>query len=139
MACKPILKPQVSEYIRGLTKTDQHSVLALIGALKEHGIELKAPMVHRINHAKTHNMKELRKHANDKHFRILFAFDSNRDPVLLHAGDKQEIGWEEFYAVGIPLADELFLQHQQALAKQKTEAEKSKKQSKNPRKRRGNQ
>jgi hypothetical protein len=115
VACNPIITPGVQQFIRDLDAGDRLAVMALIAALKEHGFGLTAPLVKRIVSSDFHNLKELRKQTNDKLFRILFAFDINRDPILLYAGDKREVGYDDFYTVGIPIADQLFKAHQKKL------------------------
>ena len=56
-------------------------------------------------------MKELRP-GSKGHFelRILFAFDFERNAVLLVAGDKSR-SWKKWYEVNIPVADRRFDEH----------------------------
>ena len=56
-------------------------------------------------------MKELRPGSSGRcELRILFAFEPERQVVLLIAGDKAG-NWQRWYKMNIPLADELFDQH----------------------------
>ncbi len=54
-------------------------------------------------------MKELRIQNKQRLFRILFAFDYDRNAILLAGGDKR--GDKRFYEKMIPLADALFYEH----------------------------
>jgi hypothetical protein len=65
-------------------------------------------------------MKELRADTSDKVMRIAFAFDPERNGILLCAGDKAGTAQKRFYKQLITKADELFDEHPAALkAKQK--------------------
>ena len=60
-------------------------------------------------------MKELRPGSQGRsELRVLFAFDSARQAVMLVAGDKSETG-NRWYRAAIPLADYRLDQHNQAL------------------------
>ena len=56
-------------------------------------------------------MKELRCNADNGVWRIAFAFDPERNAVLLVAGDKVGINEKRFYKRLIAKADERFEQH----------------------------
>lgn len=69
----------------------------------------------RIKGSKYHNMKELRPaSAGATEVRILFAFDPRREAIFLVAGDKSG-NWEGWYREAIPLADERYAEHLEAL------------------------
>jgi len=54
-------------------------------------------------------MKELRGKVDERHLRVLFAFDPRRTALLLLGGDKtDDPGW---YDKSVPMADDLFDQH----------------------------
>ena len=56
-------------------------------------------------------MKELRPGSTGRtEFRLLFAFDPERQAILLIAGDKAG-DWRGWYKKNIPLADDLFDDH----------------------------
>lgn len=60
-------------------------------------------------------MKELRPGSTGRsELRILFAFDSRREAILLIAGDKSG-EWKRWYRVNIPIADDRFDDHLDAL------------------------
>jgi hypothetical protein len=54
-------------------------------------------------------MKELRGKVNERHLRVLFAFDPRRAALLLIGGDKT--GNPNWYEEFVPIADDLFDQH----------------------------
>ena len=60
-------------------------------------------------------MKELRPgSAGRSEIRILFAFDPQRQAVLLVAGDKAG-KWQRWYKQAVPLADDRFDEHREHL------------------------
>jgi hypothetical protein len=61
------------------------------------------------------NLKELRPPTGN--VRILFAFDPRRLAILLIGGDKTN-RWQAWYQQMIPVADELFDEHIEALKKE---------------------
>ena len=74
--------------------------------LKEMGPKLGRPYVDTIKGSKFNNMKELRIQSKKRPFRIFFAFDPNRNAILLTGGNKA--GKKKFYEEMIILADDLF-------------------------------
>lgn len=74
--------------------------------LAEEGPVLPRSLVDRIKGSRHHNMKELRPaSAGSSELRILFAFDPQRQAVLLVAGDKSG-NWKRWYETNIPIADD---------------------------------
>lgn len=79
------------------------------------GPALGRPLVDRIHGSRHHNMKELRPPSvGATEVRLLFAFDPEREAVLLVAGDKAG-RWTSWYREAISLADKRFDEHLQAL------------------------
>ena len=61
------------------------------------------------------NMKELRPGSSGRsELRVLFAFDPQRQAILLVAGDKAG-NWSKWYMKNIPIADDLFDGHLKTL------------------------
>ena len=86
-----------------------------VDLLAAEGPSLGRPLVDRIKGSKYHNMKELRPaSAGATEVRILFAFDPRREAIFLVAGDKSG-NWEGWYREAIPLADERYAEHLEAL------------------------
>lgn len=61
-----------------------------------------------------HKLKEARV---DRGIRVLFAFDSNRNPVMLVGGDKTG-KWNRWYPPMVRLAERLYLQHERSIGKE---------------------
>ncbi|MFC6011892.1 type II toxin-antitoxin system RelE/ParE family toxin [Nocardia lasii] len=79
--------------------------------LADEGPTAGRPLVDRIKGSRFHNMKELRPGSTgDSEVRMLFAFDPEREAIVLVAGDKSG-RWVEWYREAIPLADERFVEH----------------------------
>jgi hypothetical protein len=86
-----------------------------VDLLAAEGPSLGRPLVDRIKGSRYHNMKELRPaSAGATEVRILFAFDPGREAIFLVAGDKSG-NWEGWYRAAIPLADERYAEHLEAL------------------------
>ena len=79
--------------------------------LEERGPTLGRPLVDTIAGSRHKNMKELRPGSSGRtELRILFAFDPERQAILLVAGDKAG-DWKGWYKRNIPAADDLFSEH----------------------------
>ena len=84
--------------------------------LRQFGPQVGRPHVDVIQGSRHSNMKELRTQHKGRPLRTLFAFDPRRCAILLIGGDKT--GDERFYARMIPVADQLYDAHLNALAKE---------------------
>lgn len=93
-------------WFRTLTEDQQDAVIARVGLLESEGPALGRPTVDTIVGSRHPNMKELRV-SKQGAIRILFAFDPQRQAVLLVGGDKTG-QWVTWYETAIPLADDLF-------------------------------
>jgi hypothetical protein len=70
------------------------------------------------------NMKELRPGSTGRtEIRVLFAFDLERQAILLVGGDKSD-DWTGWYKVNIPIADDRFAEHQEKITQQRRKATK---------------
>lgn len=103
------------DLVRGwLMSLDQRSyeqVMAAIQLLAEHGPQLGRPIVDTVTASRHRNMKELRPGSSGRsELRVLFAFDPERQAILLVAGDKAG-NWKRWYSKNIPIADDLFDDH----------------------------
>jgi hypothetical protein len=92
---------------------------ALLVVLARVGPRMGRPYVDTIEASAFRNMKELRVQYKGKPWRIPFAFDPNRNAVLLVGGTK--VGKENWYDVHIPIADHRFAQYLSSLKKPKKE------------------
>jgi hypothetical protein len=83
-------------------------VAAAIDLLEADGLTLGRPLVDSTEGSSNRNLKELRPGSQRRSgIRILFAFDPERQAVLLVAGDKAG-NWTRWYAANIPLAERRF-------------------------------
>jgi hypothetical protein len=100
-----VLVAEVEEWFLAICNDDPataEQITAAIDLLAETGPTLGRPAVDRIKGSALHNLKELRPgSAGTTEVRILFAFDPQRQAVLLTAGDKAG-AWKEWYAVKHP-------------------------------------
>lgn len=103
-----------------LDQTDAEALLAAIRVLREQGPTLGRPLVDTVKGSRHNNMKELRPGSTGRtEVRVLFAFDLERQAILLVGGDKSH-DWKGWYETNIPVADDRFDEHQAALAAKRT-------------------
>ncbi|MEU7715917.1 type II toxin-antitoxin system RelE/ParE family toxin [Micromonospora chalcea] len=116
------LTEEVEEWFLRLSKDDPDSagqVAAAIDLLAEEGPSLGRPLVDHVKGSDYKNMKELRPgSAGDTEIRILFAFDPQREAILLVAGDKAG-NWKGWYETSILEADQKFTEHLRELKGQR--------------------
>jgi hypothetical protein len=101
-----------------LPKDVQTEILALARLLQQFGPRLGRPSVDTLDGSRHANMKELRFAAADGEWRVAFAFDPQRQGILLVAGDKSGGSQKRFYRELIRKADERFDAHLQRLKKE---------------------
>jgi hypothetical protein len=107
------LDPAFAEWLGGLEGDLRREILAHVALLRERGPQLGRPYVDTIEASDYFNMKELRVQFRGDPWRILFAFDPNRDAILLVGGNKR--GDKRWYKKHIPIADERFKRHLESL------------------------
>jgi len=86
----------------------QNEILAAAIVLRERGPSLGRPLVDTLNGSKHANMKEIRFKAGDGVWRVAFAFDPERQGILLCAGDKSGGSQKRFYKQLLKVADDRF-------------------------------
>lgn len=94
-----------------LAEAVQEELLARARLLEEFGPQLGRPYVDTVAGSSHANMKELRFDAADGVWRVAFAFDPERQAVLLVAGDKSGVGQKRFYRQLIQKADRRYAAH----------------------------
>jgi hypothetical protein len=101
---------EFEEDFNKLSKTEQDDLLAAAKALQTAGPQTGRPHVDTLNGSKHENMKELRYKSEDgtQVWRAAFAFDPNRQAVVLCAADKQGVPKKVFYKGLVEKADERF-------------------------------
>jgi hypothetical protein len=86
-------------------------IIAVVSLLREYGPRLSRPHADTLNGSRFPNMKELRVRTASAQIRIAFAFDPDRQAILLVAGDKSGVSQNRFYRQLIAKADELYAAH----------------------------
>jgi hypothetical protein len=89
----------------------QDAILARALLLEREGPMLGRPHADTLTGSKHANMKELRCNAADGVWRIAFAFDPDRQAILLVGGDKSGGSEKRFYKSLIARADDRFDRH----------------------------
>lgn len=104
------------EYDHWLDQLSQIAVveiIAVVSLLSQWGPRLSRPHADTLNGSRFANMKELRVRTSSAEIRIAFAFDPDRQAVLLIAGDKRGVNEKRFYRQLIAKADDLYARHLQ--------------------------
>ena len=103
--------PSVEEFRKSLKCADHARIEAAYEVLQREGPRLGRPLVDRISGSLLHHLKELRVSGSEgAHYRILFAFDPNRQAVLLVSGNKKG-QWRQWYQREIQLAEQRYQEH----------------------------
>ena len=105
MSWQVILHPEFEEEFLELAEEVQDATAKMSGLLARFGPQLGWPFVDTLEGSKYANMKELRFKENDGVWRIAFAFDPDRQAVLLIAGNKSGVSQKRFYKELIRKAD----------------------------------
>jgi hypothetical protein len=97
---------EIAAWITQLDYDAKETIYKNLLILRELGPSLGRPYVDTINKSKHKNMKELRVQNKKRLFRLFFAFDPDRNALLIIGGDKR--GDKRFYQRMIPIADEIY-------------------------------
>ena len=99
-----------------LTEAEQESVDVSVQLLEAMGPQLPFPHSSGVKKSKHGHMRELRIQHGGRPYRVLYAFDPRRCAILLLGGDKT--GNNRWYDINVPLADRLYDEHLNELAKE---------------------
>jgi hypothetical protein len=91
----------------------QQEAFAVLSVLEEFGPKLGRPRVDTLEGSTFSNMKELRIQYKGEPWRILFAFDPQRQAILLVGGNKT--GNKRWYKENIPIADKRYTEYLELL------------------------
>ena len=105
----------------------QDELLAHARLLAEFGPNLGRPTVDTLKGSRHTNMKELRFSCNGQVWRVAFAFDPQRQAILLVGGDKGGADQRRFYKRLINVADDRYDEHLGTLTQQSKESPHGKK------------
>ena len=106
---------------QGFEQPVQDALLAVAKLLTDYGPQLGRPYADTLNGSEYANMKELRFEASDGEWRAAYAFDPERQAILLVAGDKSGGSQKRFYKRLIAKADRRFSAHLKSLKATKKE------------------
>lgn len=109
--------PAFAEEAKGFARAVQIEIAALTGLLRQFGPQLRRPHCDTLKGSKHANMKELRFSLADGEWRIAFAFDPQRQAILLVGGSKSGVSERQFYRDLIRMADKRFDVHLRTLRK----------------------
>lgn len=115
MAWTVIFHPAFDPEYDLLPQAVQDKLLQAVRVLSELGPQLGRPYVDTLLGASHSNMKEMRFDAANGVWRIAFAFDPERQAIILVAGDKTGISQRRFYKGLIAKAEERLKDHIQRL------------------------
>lgn len=100
------------DWFLGLSEKEQISVLAMVDVLEASGPNLGRPQADTIKGTKiVKNLKELVIQHAGKPYRVFYAFDPNRQGVLLCGGRKDGANEKKFYRQMIAIAETEFSKH----------------------------
>ena len=105
----------------------QDELLAHANLLAQFGPNLGRPTIDTLKASRLANMKELRFTWSNEIWRVAFAFDPQRQAILLVGGDKGVADQRRFYKRLISVADDRYDEHLATLAQQCKESNHGKK------------
>lgn len=121
---KVLATQEFGKWYADLPTDAKEEVIGKLDLLGQFGPNLGRPHADTLNGSKHANMKELRAGTSDLVMRIAFAFDPERNAIILLGGDKAGMSQKQFYRQLITKADRLFDAHLCALELKKKEKKK---------------
>ena len=111
MTWSVLLHDDFTDELTALDEKLQDERLAHAKLLAEFGSNLGRPTVDTLKGTSHANMKEMRFKWMVEVWRVAFAFDSQRQAILLVGGDKSGVDQKRFYKRLISVADNRYTQH----------------------------
>lgn len=105
------LHPAFSDEIDALERAVREEILATAELLEEFGPQLGRPHADTLTGSSFKNMKELRITLPDGEWRVAYAFDPEREAILLVGGSKSGMSQKLFYKKLIRTADGRYREH----------------------------
>lgn len=103
--------PAFAAEAKGFARAVQIELASLAGLLRQFRPQLRRPHCDTLKGSRHANMKELRFTLPDGEWRVAFAFDPQRQAILLVGGSKSGVSERQFYRDLIRVADERFSAH----------------------------
>jgi hypothetical protein len=111
MSWRVLFHSDFLEEFHNFDQSVQDEIAAMTEFLAAVGPSLRRPFADTLKGSKFANMKELRFDAANGVWRLAFAFDPERNAILLVAGDKSGVSSKRFYKALIAKADVRFAAH----------------------------
>lgn len=111
MAWRVLLHEDFDGEFEALPQAVRDEVFVSLPLLKAYGPQLGRPWADTLKGSRFANMKELRFRAADGVWRLAYAFDPDRQAVLLVAADKSGVSEARFYKTLIDKADRRYAAH----------------------------
>ena len=109
MECPVLFTNEFEVWWDGLSMEEQDSIDPVVLMLGQEGATLRFPYSSGIKGSQYSHLRELRIQHQGRPYRILYAFDPDRNALLLIGGDKT--GNDRWYEVFVPIADRLYREH----------------------------
>ena len=116
-----IATDEFMEWYMSLPEKEHDGVYAVVSLLEKLGTSLLFPYSSEIKGSR-YSLRELRKKSGRHQLRVLYAFDPQRDAVLLVGGDKT--GDDRFYETYVPRAERIWARYVEE-QRRRSEKEKS--------------
>jgi hypothetical protein len=116
---------EFSDWWMSLTEDEQDAVAIGIRKLETLGLALGYPHSSQVKGSRHGRMRELRIQVHGRPFRVFYAFNPERNAILLIGADKGTVGDDRFYELFVPLADSIYDEHLAELAADKRREQKS--------------
>jgi hypothetical protein len=111
---QPVRTLEFERWWKSLDADRRAEVNSAIRRVAAGGPTLGRPRVDVIHGSRIHKLKEARL---GRGIRLLFAFDSKQNPVMLLGGDKTG-QWNRWYRSNIPRAERLYAEHERSNGKE---------------------
>ena len=115
-----IYSEEFQEWLGEQVEELQDETLANLGVLKQIGPSLGRPRADTLKGSSLNNLKELRFEFERAPIRVLYAFDPNRQALIMVAGDKSSD--KRWYEKNISVAEKIFAKHLEKIKKEAEEA-----------------
>jgi hypothetical protein len=114
MECTVLRSDEFTLWWESLTEAEQEDIDVSVQLLERFGVLLDYPYSSAVHQSKYPHLRELRVQHGGKPYRVLYAFDPNRDAVLLIGGNKMGKD-NKWYKQFVPMADKIYDRHLQEI------------------------
>jgi hypothetical protein len=119
-----VTEKEFDDWMKILASDEQESVLAIVGLLRQYGVNLDYPYSSKIYQSEYSKMRELRVQHAGRPYRIFYIFNRRRQGVLL-TGEAKTDNDKAFYKRMTLKADSIYARHLLELDKEDAENEKT--------------